>query len=492
MPGRRGDVDARVAGLPRARARRTARSSTPLIGQIIEPEPPRIGPAGSVPAAGGLSVGLDLAPASSSCCDSLPSSWWRSRAHAHQRVLLAGTRAVVADARVDQVLLDGRDLVAARGDPRGDAPPGGARACPAAIAFARRLGLGVAHEPDDALVLLVDAAQELAALEQLGEALGAEDDGDEVGLVGLVALDQALAERMRRACARRALAGAPGARAGSAARPGCGRARPARGRGRPGRRPGGPAACRSGPAGGRSARSSARCRTVSTRSVPLRRPILPCVTSILRSISSSFCSFGRRAARARSEGPPTRRSVRAQSGRSSRGRTRRPRLWASAVTVQRLQPGLRGELTGSRRAAALPARQCARFAPEGAPRPQWVPRFPGFPGNSAAERVPAPAPLMRRFSSFDKIHRAWHAPPPRVGRDAGPPGPDAAHDVPARRCVYVVLRRRAVRRRRGRRSRSRSSPAASCCCSSSPPTSSRCARWARARSRRRRRPSCTR
>ena len=30
------------------------------------------------------------------------------------------------------------------------------------------------------------------------------------------------------------------------------------------------------------------------------------------------------------------------------------------------------------------------------------------------------------------------------------------------------------------------------CCSSSPPTSSRCTRWARARSRRRRRPSCTR
>src|SRR4051812_47871527 len=37
-----------------------------------------------------------------------------------ERVLLVGARPVIADARVDQVLLDGRDLLAALEDPRGD------------------------------------------------------------------------------------------------------------------------------------------------------------------------------------------------------------------------------------------------------------------------------------------------------------------------------------------------------------------------------------
>ena len=58
--------------------------------------------------------------------------------------------------------------------------------------------------------------------------------------------------------------------------------------------------------------------------------------------------------------------------------------------------------------------------------------------------------------------------------------------------VYVVLIGVAVRLRRERRSRSPSSPAGSWRCSSSRRTSSRCGRWAPARSRRRRRRSCTR
>ena len=45
------------------------------------------------------------------------------------------------------------------------------------------------------LVLLGHALHELAALEQLGEALGGHDHGDDVGLVGLVELDEPLGER---------------------------------------------------------------------------------------------------------------------------------------------------------------------------------------------------------------------------------------------------------------------------------------------------------
>ena len=50
-------------------------------------------------------------------------------------------------------------------------------------------------DPDDLLVLLGDAAHEVAALEQVGEAVGVEDHVDDVGHVGLVELDEALRER---------------------------------------------------------------------------------------------------------------------------------------------------------------------------------------------------------------------------------------------------------------------------------------------------------
>ena len=67
------------------------------------------------------------------------------------------------------------------------APPGVASRASVAVAsaFASRTAV------DDPLVLVGDPAQELAALEQLGEALGLQDDGHEVGLLGLVELDEA-------------------------------------------------------------------------------------------------------------------------------------------------------------------------------------------------------------------------------------------------------------------------------------------------------------
>jgi hypothetical protein len=54
-----------------------------------------------------------------------------------------------------------------------------------------RLGLGHAHLGDDAVVLTADAARELRALDQVGEAVGVEDDAEDVGRVALVELDQA-------------------------------------------------------------------------------------------------------------------------------------------------------------------------------------------------------------------------------------------------------------------------------------------------------------
>ena len=58
--------------------------------------------------------------------------------------------------------------------------------------------LRVAHERDDLAVLVGDAPDELGALEQVGEAVGVQHDGDDVGRLGLVDLD----ERARAACAR--------------------------------------------------------------------------------------------------------------------------------------------------------------------------------------------------------------------------------------------------------------------------------------------------
>ena len=87
----------------------------------------------------------------------------------------------------------------------------------------RRVGLGAARRADDLAVLVGDAAQELAALEQVGEALGAEDHRDEVGLRRPGRARRGARTRIRRASAA-ARAAARAARAGSAGRPGCGRA----------------------------------------------------------------------------------------------------------------------------------------------------------------------------------------------------------------------------------------------------------------------------
>ena len=216
----------------------------PLTGQIRLPLPCLIGPAGRVPCAcceRGLDLGLlGLEPRE------VALQLLALGAHGAQRARLVRARAGEADPRVDEALLGARDLVAALLDDRGE-PLLAALELVQALGRRRRVGLGVAHDLDDVLVLLGDALHELAALEQVGEALGGHDHGDDVGLVGLVELDEAL----RRAPCGPGPGGRAGARGGGArraGRAGSGTARRAWRRGRPGRWPAGSAGCRCGSA----------------------------------------------------------------------------------------------------------------------------------------------------------------------------------------------------------------------------------------------------
>ena len=86
---------------------------------------------------------------------------------------------------------------------------------PRRLAAVGHLGLRVAHRRDDRAVLLADPLQVGAVLEQVGEAVRVEHDADDVRLVGLVELDEAVGEH--------ALSRARGGRAAGSA--GRGRAR---------------------------------------------------------------------------------------------------------------------------------------------------------------------------------------------------------------------------------------------------------------------------
>ena len=100
------------------------------------------------------------------------SAFWRSTS----RSLIAATSA--AAAATSAVTLRWRSSSASRRFSVGD-----------------RLRLRLPDAVDDARVLLRDALHELRALEQVGEAVGLEDHGDDVGLVGLVELHEPVAQR---------------------------------------------------------------------------------------------------------------------------------------------------------------------------------------------------------------------------------------------------------------------------------------------------------
>ena len=78
--------------------------------------------------------------------------------------------------------------------PSRPSPPRASRACPAAPRSpSRRLGVG--DDLHDLRVLAGDPGHELGAREQVLEAVGVEHHADEVGLVGLVEVQQALGQR---------------------------------------------------------------------------------------------------------------------------------------------------------------------------------------------------------------------------------------------------------------------------------------------------------
>jgi hypothetical protein len=80
-----------------------------------------------------------------------------------------------------------------------------------------RIGAGVLDELDDRAVLLGDPVHEVRALDQVGEALRAQHHVDDVGLIGLVELDQPGGERgarLRQAFAQAHEPGALGAQVG--------------------------------------------------------------------------------------------------------------------------------------------------------------------------------------------------------------------------------------------------------------------------------------
>ncbi len=115
-----------------------------------------------------------------------------TRAREHPRLLRAHGREAVAP--IHELDLDRLDLLDLLLDRLGDlggallelVEPGGR---------CGRLRLCTAHALDQACVAVGDALQELGALEQVGEAVGLEHDRDDVGLVGLVHLDQAIGEQ---------------------------------------------------------------------------------------------------------------------------------------------------------------------------------------------------------------------------------------------------------------------------------------------------------
>src|SRR3954452_719023 len=124
-------------------------------------------------------------------------------AHLHERAALVGARAVETDARVDEILLERGDLVAVGKHDRGDAALAALEALQARGGRGR-VGPGGADERDDPLVLLGDALHELALLEQVGEPVAVQDHRGDVGVVGLVELNEPLPQRAPRLAEPRA------------------------------------------------------------------------------------------------------------------------------------------------------------------------------------------------------------------------------------------------------------------------------------------------
>ena len=165
----------------------------PLAGQMSVPEPWRIGPATPPPPLEPRRRASTAACSRSSAC-TWPSSSARSACVERQHRRLVGAHRGVRVATAHELRLDLHDLLDLGLDRRGHLL--GAPLEPVeALGEGRGLRLGLAHALDDAGVLRGHALHELGPLEQVGEAVGLEHDGHDVGLVGLVELDEPPGER---------------------------------------------------------------------------------------------------------------------------------------------------------------------------------------------------------------------------------------------------------------------------------------------------------
>ena len=197
----------------------------PLTGQIMPPEPGWTGPAGSVPALPprdaaawprSSPAGRCSAPTSSWSCVALRRACRRARSACRARALeppRVPMSSLLTSATSSRRVLDrGGELLLARLERR------------RAASRRRSRRLRGRDAVDDARSWSEMRSHELAALEQVGEAVGVEDHGDEVGRVGLVELDEAGGQGGRASAEPGSQADEPRAlvRAG---RPGCARAR---------------------------------------------------------------------------------------------------------------------------------------------------------------------------------------------------------------------------------------------------------------------------
>ena len=152
------------------------------------------------------------------------------------------------------------------------------------------------------------------------------------------------------------------------------------------------------------ARSSARCPSehalgaLAAPDLALRRP-----RSGAGPPRASAGSSARRSSRAEARAH-TSEGEGAERRGSCRRRTRRPRLWSSAVTVQRLQRGLRGELTGSRLCGGATGAAMRQIRPRGRSSPPVVPPLPRLSREFGRRRGYQRGAPYRPFSPFDKIH----------------------------------------------------------------------------------------
>ena len=199
---RGGEVDPRVQAAPaRPERRREGAADGPDHRPGALPDRPRARGAGQ-PRADPRLLALER--------DEMPLELLAVRSRGDERLAPVRAHRLILRAAVEQPALDRRDLRAPVLDEQGDLAL--TRLGPVeALLGGRGVGSRGADAVDDPGVLLGDALHELRPLKQIGEPVGLQDDGHEVGLVGLVEVDEPLGQRDPRLGQTRPQADDPGA-----------------------------------------------------------------------------------------------------------------------------------------------------------------------------------------------------------------------------------------------------------------------------------------